>query len=500
MSHRPHVAVIGAGIGGLASAVALAARGARVTVYERAATPGGKMRQVTAAGAHIDAGPTVFTMRWVFDRLFAAAGSTLQDHLTLRTPERLARHAWTNGGALDLYADRERAADAIAHFAGAREAEGYRRFCARAAEIHATLRPAFMERSKPTPFSLARDLGIGGFGALLRTSPFTSLWAALGDHFRDPRLRQLFARYATYVGSSPFACPATLMLIAHVEQDGVWLVDGGMHAVARALVDLGATLGVEYRYGCEVTRIEAPRGQVTAIGLEGEPPQPVDAVVFNGDANALAQGALGAEVAGAVAPTRREHRSLSAITWCLNARTRGFELDHHTVFFADDYAREFSEIFSNRLLPPEPTVYLCAQDRGPGRTRVDGEAERLLVLINAPADGDTDAPLDVASAAVAAERVLAGCGLEVDGGLKAGVATAPSGFNGLFPHTGGALYGRSTHGPFASFARPTARTGVSGLYLAGGSAHPGAGVPMATLSGLLAAEATGTDLGLQLRS
>ena len=484
------VVVIGAGVGGLAAAIELARAGRAVTVVERGDTPGGKMRRVPVAGLGVDAGPTVFTMRWVFDGLLAGAGTQLEDHLTLHSPERLARHGWEDGSRLDLWADRERSAAAIETFADAENAQGYLDFCDRSADVYATLRDSFIDAQRPNPVSLVGRVGLQRLPAMFRIQPFKSLWGVLGEHFTDPRLRQLFGRYATYVGSSPLTAPATLMLVAHVEQDGVWLLRGGMHALARALASVGESLGVSYRYGVEAERIEVSGGAVSGVTLAGGEQLPADRVVFNGDASALGRGLLGRAAQRAARPVDAPRRSLSAVTWCVVGRPGGFPLDFHNVFFGRDYPAEFRAIFGERGITETPTVYLCAQDRGPWPA--EGEAgERMLLLVNAPADGDRGGIGDRQLAALE-QRVsglLERCGLSLELGGEACRATRPQDFEALFPASGGALYGRASHGPLASFARPPARSRIGGLYLAGGSAHPGAGVPMAALSGRLAARA-----------
>jgi 1-hydroxycarotenoid 3,4-desaturase len=489
----PRVIIVGAGMGGLAAACDLARRGADVTVLERAATPGGKMRRVAVGGAEVDAGPTVFTMRWIFEGLFADAGEDIAAHLDLVPAELLARHAWRSGGRLDLFADVARSAEAIGDFAGAADARGYLDFCERARGICATLTGSFIGAERPSPLDLVRRVGLANLAALWQTAPLRSLWSALGDHFCDPRLRQLFGRYATYVGSSPFSAPATLMLIAHVEQDGVWLVRGGIHQVARALAGLAERQGARFRYEAHVEEIVVERG--TAVGVRTANGEELrgDAVLFNGDSAALAGGLLGTGVSAAASGMAPRERSLSAVTWCLHARTDGFPLAHHNVFFAEDYRAEFDAIFRRRDITLAPTVYLCAQDRGEASAHRAGEPERLLALINAPADGDT-APHDKAALRDLAARAFAlmeACGLRIEG---ESVATTPAGFHALFPGTGGALYGRVNHGTMGSFARPGAASRMRGLYLAGGSAHPGAGIPMATMSGRLAAGRLLADL------
>lgn len=484
-------------MGGLAAAIDLARAGATVTVLERAAAPGGKMRRVMVDGAGVDGGPTVFTMRWVFEGLLRDAGTSLEDELQLAGAGVLARHAWREGGQLDLHADIEQSAAAIAQFAGPAEADGYRRFCARSRQIYQTLERPFIDGQRPSPLELTRRVGLRHLDQLLALRPWQALWPALGGFFRDPRLRQLFGRYATYCGSSPLSAPATLMLVAHVEQDGVWFVRGGMHEVARALARVAAGQGAAIRYGAHVREIVTTRDKVSGVVLDSGEHIAADVVVFNGDCGALAAGHLGDAVRKAVPLVPPAARSLSAITWCVHARTQGFPLAHHNVFFAEDYEREFDAIFGRRTITEAPTVYVCAQDRG-SDAAVEGP-ERLLILVNAPADGDHAplAPDQLVDVQARTFELLRRCGLVVEGEGR-GVLTDPCGFNELFPATGGALYGRATHGPFATFARPGSRSRVAGLYLAGGSVHPGPGVPMATLSGRRAAESVAQDFRLQI--
>ena len=488
---RDRVVVIGAGMGGLAAAIDLARRGAEVTVLERAATAGGKMRQVQAGSADVDAGPTVFTMRWIFEALFADAGERLEDQLDLMAADILARHAWRPGdkagGRLDLFADVGRSAEAIGDFAGAAEARGYRDLVARSADIHRTLVGSFIAAERPSPLALVNRVGWGQLDALWRTTPWRTMWSALGQHFRDGRLRQLFGRYATYCGCSPFLAPATLMLVAHVEQDGVWLVRGGMVRVAEALQGLAERQGARFRFGAHVAEILVENGRTAGVRLADGERLLADAVVFNGDVAALARGFLGKKVRNAAADTPDAARSLSAVTWCARVPTSGFPLTHHNVFFADDYAEEFDAVFRRRTICQAPTVYICAQDRGSGDPP-EGSAERLLLLINAPPDGDQrDFGAELPHLARRTIRLLQDCGLELDLPQEATTPTTPTGFDALFPASGGALYGRASHGTMGTFARAGGVTRLSGLYCAGGSVHPGPGIPMAVMSGRLAA-------------
>lgn len=383
------IVVIGAGVGGLATAIGLAARGCEVIVLERGKAPGGKLRQVIIDGRGIDAGPTVLTMRWVFDELFADGGASLDDWLTLRPVETLARHAWTADERLDLFADIGRSAEAIGDFAGSAEAARFRAFCARAEAIYRTLEHSFLRAPRPTPWSLARAAGWRGLPDLWRIAPFSSMWRSLGRYFHDPRLRQLFGRYATYCGSSPFQSAGVLMLVAHVEQQGVWIVDGGMVRIAETLAALAERLGASIRCQADVTQVIVRDGRACGVLLANGERIKADAVVANVNIAAIGSGLFGDAARGAVRPLPASARSLSALTWNMLAECRDFPLIRHNVFFSQDYASEFTDIFRQRRLPATPTVYVCAQDRGDAGEATPSGCERLFCLVNAPATGDS---------------------------------------------------------------------------------------------------------------
>lgn len=493
------VLVVGAGIGGLVAALQMAHRGLAVTVVEAAPAPGGKLRQLVVDGAAIDSGPTVFTMRWVFDQVLASVGTTLEAELRIRPLETLARHWWDDGSSLDLHADPARAFDAVASFAGLAEAQRFRAFCAESAKVYRTLEPHYIRGPAPDFWGLTRALGAGGLTTLARLGPMCSLWTTLGRHFHDPRMRQLFGRYATYTGSSPWQAPATLMLIAQVELDGVWSIDGGMHALARCLERLATERGARFLYNTPCEEILTSQGRAVGVRLASGEHLNAEAVVFNGDTAALRSGLLGS-AARQAAPRKVPPRSLSAITWSMHTPTQGLPLDRHNVFFQRDYAGEFRDIFQRGHLPQSPTVYLCAQDRGAWSEPTG--PERLLCLVNAPAvgDGNTLTEKAIAQCETASFNLMRRCGLAIAPTASAAtIRTTPVDFHRLFPATGGALYGQASHGWMSAFARSGASSPVPGLFLAGGSVHPGPGVPMAALSGQLAAAAVLASPGLTRR-
>jgi 1-hydroxycarotenoid 3,4-desaturase len=469
-------------MGGLASALTLAGR-AHVTVIERRSSPGGKMREAVVAGRAIDIGPTVLTMKWVFDELFARAGADFDTEVPTERLSILARHGWRDGSRFDLFADDQASVGAVAAFSGTEEAARFSQFLNDARRIFETLRDSFLKAAAP---DMARMMRAAGPFKLLKIDPFTTYWTALGRYFKDPRLRQLFARYATYCGSSPFEAPATLMLIAHVEKAGVWAPRDGMAGLARATARLAASRGAVFRYTESVNEICVEQGRVTGV-ITGKGERLVaDAVVVNGDVAALGEGLFGAAAAAAAPPRRR--RSQSALTFTFSAEPSGFPLDRHNVFFSNGYKAEFDAVFDRKEIPAEPTTYIWAPPAA------DAGLRPLFCLINAPA---VARPLNAVTIDMAREHMIAllrACGLSLE--ISSAQMMAPADFARDYPGTDGAIYGAPSHGWRATFERPGVRTRVPGLYLAGGSVHPGPGVPMAALSGMAAATCLMSDFGL----
>jgi 1-hydroxycarotenoid 3,4-desaturase len=486
----PKVIVVGAGVGGLSAAMELAREGFDVCVLEAQADVGGKIRQLPVGeGLAVDSGPTVFTMRWVFDELFEHCDTSLEDRIALKPLNLLARHRWDGGKQLDLFADEDESVDAISRFANPAEGLRYREFCKTARRTFETLDRTFMRGSQPNVLQLVARIARDNPAGLTAIHPFRTLWQELGRHFSDQRLRQLFGRYATYCGGSPFASPGTLMLIAHAEKQGVWLIEGGMTQLVTAMADVAKGLGAQIRCQARVERIVAHNGRACAVQLESGEEIACDAIVFNGDASALGTGLLGHKVARSVRPVPPHRRSQSAVTLSCAAETDGVDLAPHTVFFGPHYEAEFDDVFRDRRVPSQPTVYVHAPDRPVDAGAPRRDEERLFILINAPADGDqhTYSEEELRTCERKARATMTSCGLSLRLSPERMQWTTPTDFARLFPGTGGALYGLAPHGWRSSFRRLGSSSGLANLYLAGGSVHPGPGIPMAALSGRLAA-------------
>lgn len=483
LSRKKRAVVIGAGLGGLAVALRLAARGWAVTVCERTASPGGKMNRWETGGYRFDTGPSLITMPWVFEELFAAAGARWQDHVELMPVEPLAEYRFADGvrfahsgGLPDWLATVRRLENG--------DATGFLDFMALGARLFQLSRATFFRQSpfeRPDP-SAARAL---------RHLPLRRAWGRYDRtvrHFlRSPHLRQMFERYITYVGSSPYRAPATLSEIPYVEWAfGGWHVRGGLYRIVEAIVELARDAGVELLTQAPVVAIEDRGGRVAGVALADGRRLPVDVVIMNGDASRLPRLLGARDDPGLPAP----RRSTSGLIFLFALRRTLPGHAHHTVCFSADYAAEFRQLFDERRFPDDPTVYVNMPSRS-DRSLVPGEGETVFVMANAPAnDGDA---WDEAMIAAARARVLerlrkAG---EPDFAADA-VATAcwtPRRMAEQYDMPGGAIYGQVSHGWRGAFLRPPNRDRRRrGLYLVGGSTHPGGGTPTVLMSAAITAE------------
>lgn len=481
------IVIIGAGIGGLAAALRLSDQGCDVTVLERHSAPGGKMRTVPSKAGPVDAGPTVLTMRPVFETLFNDVGETLEDHVTLQPLDTLVRHYWDDGASLDLMADPARSlANVIATF-GPKAGQQFEAFSARAKRLFDAFDRPMMQTPEPDQWAVTKTV-LSNPMLIPDMAPHRTMAGLLKSSFNDPRLAQLFGRYATYVGGSPYASPAILSLIWQAEARGVWTIKGGMHQLAQALTLLAKARGVTFKYDIHATRITRQSDRVSGVQTN-DAHFPAEVVLFNGDPRALTTGLLGEGSKTAVKGAEIEKRSLSAYVHAFAAAPSGVDLAHHTVFFGHDPKAEFTALARGEM-PADATLYLCAQDYG---TAAPDALQRFEIIMNGPPiprDPETEKP----QCQTQIFKRLRDFGLQFSPTPNPETLTTPQGFDQLFPASRGSLYGQSPHGLMAAFKRPTARTKVTGLYLCGGGTHPGAGVPMATLSAQHAAAAIMTDL------
>jgi phytoene desaturase len=482
---RPRIAVVGAGFAGLAAAIDLARGGAEVTLFERAPEVGGKAGEWRAAGFRFDTGPSVFTLPDVVDALFRDAGRERPFELAPLAP--LCRYRYASGRVWDVYSDLERTLAGLAP----EEQRGYRRALDAARRLYEGAAPTFVRGAAPGFGALAAyALRHGASAHPGRRLP--DLLAALGVR---GDLLPFFLRFATYFGGDPYRAPAVLHNIAWVELGlGVSLPVGGVHGVVRALRSLAEELGVEVRTGVEVRGLPLRGGRVVEVVGDGAP-LPVDGVV------AAVDRRWALLLLGRAAPERRRP-SLSGRVALLGVRGATPELAAHNVLFPTDYAAEFADLRAGRH-PADPTLYLHASSKGDAHDAPPGH-ENWFVMANAPAlpAGGLrggPAPRGGPSAAEAG-----GARADDDAGRRLRATLAARGFDPVgrtvveadlgpveLARFGdrGAIYGAAPHGLLSTLRPGGALRGVRNLRLAGGTVHPGGGIPLALLSGRYAAAA-----------
>jgi phytoene desaturase len=486
------ILIIGAGIGGLSAAIRLAAAGQRVVIYEQNQTVGGKMGEVRAAGFRWDTGPSVITMRPVFEELFAAAGRRLDDYLTLLPVEPLTRYFYPDGRVLDTTRDLASMAAQIEAIEP-RDVEGYLRFLAYAAQLHRITGPTFIYNEPP---SLARLWRLPLLD-LFKVDPWLTMDQVIRRHVRSPHLRQLLGRFATYVGASPYLAPATLSVIAHVElTGGVWYPQGGIYAIAQALARLATELGVEIHTGEPVGHICLQGKRVSGLQLASGIEIDAEAIIANVDVatvqTRLLPASIGARSNGRFAASEP---SCSGYVLLLGVEGQHEALGHHNIFFSRDYRREFDDIFRRGIPPKEPTVYVAITSKRAPDPAPAG-CENWFVLVNAPPLGSQfDWTTQEAAYRERVLSTLAGFGLDLRTKIRYTKALTPLDLAQATGAWRGALYGLSSNQALNAFRRPANRAPVvRGLYYAGGTTHPGGGVPMVTLSGKVAAQMVLADL------
>ncbi len=477
------IVVIGAGIGGLSAAIRLAAAGRQVLVLEQNAAVGGKMNEVREAGFRWDTGPSVITMRHVLEDLFASAGRKLVDYLTLEALEPITRYFYPDGTVLDCSRDLPKMLEQIRAL-DERDVEGYLSYLAYAARLHRITGPVFIYDQPPTPASFLKVAP----GDMLRVDPLRTMQAAIEGFVHSPHLRQLLGRFATYVGASPYRAPATLNVIAHVELNGgVWYPRGGVYAIARALERLAGELGIAIRTNCGVEQIVVDNGRATGVILSDGSRIDAEAVLANVDVATVYEKLLPA--------SKKLHKLIAQESSCsgfillLGVGGQHEQLAHHNIFFSSDYPREFQAIFEEGRPPDDPTVYVSITSKTDAVDAPEG-CENWFVLVNAPPLGDHyDWTIRSAAYRDQVLDVLARHGFDVRQRIRTEQMLTPVDLQRLTGARRGALYGWSSNPRMSAFRRPQNQAAdIQNLYFAGGTTHPGGGVPMVMLSGKVAAD------------
>lgn len=480
------VLIVGGGLGGLAAAVVLAARGVSVEVFEAAPVVGGKAGEQVVDGVAFDTGPSVLTLPEILRELLAEADVTLEEVLTLRRPDPAFRYTWPDGTELDVHQATEATEASVRAALGPRAAGEFSAFMRYSKKIWDAAAPHFVLAEAPSLPGIA-SLGLAGLRAASKIDPFRTMRQAIQAQIDDPHLRDIFLRFATYNGSDPARAPATLNCIAHVEMGlGSFGVEGGMKRLPEVLATVAEQRGARIHTSALVSALLVDGEGVAGVEIGGSERRQARHVIVNADVAHLVRALL---------PDDAKHgltvgRALSTSGWTAVLRVPRRERPAHQAHFPERYAAEFTDLFDRERAPEDPTVYLCCQEAAHGRSGWEDQSP-VFVMANAPAEPEAG-PRDVAQWRALRARVierLVGAGL-VPAEPEIVWERTPAGLAEAFPGSQGALYGAASNSMFSAFQRPSnAVSRLPGLYLASGSAHPGGGVPLCLQSGRLAAGA-----------
>ncbi|MBS0278388.1 MAG: phytoene desaturase [Proteobacteria bacterium] len=493
------IAVIGAGLGGLSAACTLAARGYRVVVFEKNSWLGGKAAVLREQGYRFDMGPTILIYPRVLRKIFAESGRRLEDYLELVRLDPQWRSFFEDGSTLDLIENESAMAAHADQFAPG-TGEAYRRFNLLSEELHAISNRFYFWRSLGSigdTFEIGSALNLKLLRDVAKMRLGSTVAGTIRDYIKDPRVAQMLDHMVQYVGSAPDATPAILCAIAHMQtSEGLWYPIGGTGAVPAALTRLALELGVEFHTGALIRRIATEKNEVRGIELESGEVLPFSTVVSNSDAVRTHRELVGGEAAARFNRRRSYEPACSGVVLYLGLDKRYEHLAHHDFVFSRDPHEEFEAIYRKGVPAPDPTCYLCAPAQTEPQVAPRG-GEALYVLVHTPyiRPGQNWNEMFPSYRRVILDKLKRTAGLhDIEDHIVFEKHLTPQDIHDRYRVLDGAIYGIASHGRLNGGFKPANHSkDVAGLYLAGGAAHPGPGMPMVMMSGWIAADKLDQD-------
>jgi phytoene desaturase len=500
MSSGSSVAVVGGGLGGLAAACVAAARGHRVTLYDKNAWLGGKAAVLNEAGFRFDMGPTILTVPRVLERIFAEAGRSVHDALDLRRLDPQWRCFFEDGSRIDLIENVDAMAAAMDRFAPGQDVgDGYKKFLAISENLHGVSERFFFWKAVQDLFDtidIRANMNPSTLRDVLSLRMHSTVAGTIRGKVKDDRLAQMLDHFVQYVGSSPYGAPAVLCAIGHMQvSEGVWYPMGGTRAVAEGLAKLATDLGATMRSSDAVTGLDIRdgvlRGVRTANGTTV-----YDAVISNMDSVRTYRELVGGTV-GKAYEKKAFEPACSGVVLYLGLNRRYEHLGHHDFVFSRDPEEEFDFIYRKGEPAPDPTAYLAAPSGTDPSVAPDG-GEALYVLVHTPylrPHHDWSKMFPAYRQVILDKLKRTGGMPDLEERIVFERHLTPQDIHDRYHVLNGAIYGLASHGRMTGAFKPGNRSReVKGLYLAGGAAHPGPGMPMVMMSGWIAADALDTDL------
>ncbi len=477
------IGIIGAGIGGLTAAARLAADGHSVSLWEKNGRPGGKMNEVRESGFRFDTGPSLLTMPHVVRELFEYCGRNADDYIELVPVNPLCRYNWQDGTQFDCSTDLQHTLAQIQEFAP-EDTEEYIKFLGYTADLYQKTAGTFIMN----PLQTIKDLRSLKKSDIFKIDAFPTVSTRVDRCFTSPYLRQVFKRFATYNGSSPYLAPATINVIAYVELClGGYYLKGGLYQLATALEKLCTELGVDIVYDTEIRSIITENKTAKGVRFEDGSRTETDVVFSNSDATHTYLQLLDENNLKYKQQQKIQYiePSCSGFVMMLGTSVRFEKLVHHNIFFSKDYEKEFTEIFHRKVLPEDPTIYIADTSYTDAGHAPEG-GSNLFILVNAPyltekLSWNEQKCLEYGDIII---NKLEQQGLD---GLREHIEVrkhiTPQDFYDLYRSNKGSIYGTSSNQQLSAFMRPRNKSPyIRNLYLAGGSTHPGGGIPLVMMS------------------
>ncbi len=472
--------IIGSGIAGIAVALRLNKKGYDVTVFEANDYPGGKLHAFNKDGFRFDAGPSLFTMPSLVDELFELYDLNPKDYFAYKSKEVICNYFWEDGTEFSVKADQETfVREAAEKFET--KPDDISNYLKSSKEKYDLTASIFLEKSLHQWKTYFSKDTLKAVLALSKLSINSTLNEVNQQYFSNPHLVQLFNRYATYNGSSPFKTPGIMSMIPHLEMNqGTYFPEGGMHAITQSLFELAKNQGINFQFDASVQKIEHEAGQIKGVSTEKEFHR-ADLVVSNMDIFSTYDRLL----ENTKKPNRvlQQERSSSALIFYWGINQSFPNLDLHNILFSDHYAAEFEYIFEKKQLHTDPTIYInisCKENQ----TDAPKGKENWFVMINAPGNiGQDWNQIKKEARANVLKKINRILGIDLESLIETESVLDPISIESNTSSHQGSLYGASSNSKFAAFLRhPNFSSNIKNLYFCGGSVHPGGGIPLCLLS------------------